>query len=197
MYEFGVFLEETVGTLDQLRQALMLMVSTYLRSLASDQPDMEVEESDAHVDLSLCLQMISCCRDIMKEIEAKEGSSSTLDEARYTLLKLEVACMSHLETSSLLPRIKEVLSQNEPYSFYLELYYILEQEQCKQTEPKKECLRKALQVLLQQPSFEIETVLEIVHGLVDSSDSKTEEYHWVEQLLQIAKLNNDTHLTEE
>lgn len=197
MYEFGIFLEETVSTLNQLRQALMLMVSTYLQSLASDETDMEVESGDSHVDLSLCLQMICCCRDIMKEIETKEGNSNALDEARSTLLKLEVACMAHLETSSLVTRIKEILSQNEPYSLYLELYYILEQEQCKQGEPKRECLRKALQVLLQQPSFEIETVLEIIHGLVDASDSKAEEYHWVEQLLQIAKLNNDTHLTEE
>ena len=186
MYEFGIFLEETVSTLNQLRQALMLMVSTYLQSLASDETDMEVESGDSHVDLSLCLQMICCCRDIMKEIETKEGNSNALDEARSTLLKLEVACMAHLETSSLVTRIKEILSQNE-----------LEQEQCKQGEPKRECLRKALQVLLQQHSFEIETVLEIIHGLVDASDSKTEEYHWVEQLLQIAKLSNDTHLTEE
>lgn len=53
MYEFGIFLEETVSTLNQLRQALMLMVSTYLQSLASDKTEMEVESGDNHVDLSL------------------------------------------------------------------------------------------------------------------------------------------------
>ena len=173
MYEFGIFLEETVSTLNQLRQALMLMVSTYLQSLASDETDMEVESGDSHVDLSLCLQMICCCRDIMKEIETKEGNGNALDEARSTLLKLEVACMAHLETSSLVTRIKEILSQNEPYSLYLELYYILEQEQCKQGEPKRECLRKALQVLLQLLQFYIYFLWFLTISSCNSLFSKT------------------------
>ena len=270
VYEFGSHLDPTADTLRQLCQALMLMVSTFLQTLADDQPDqpdpsdpsdqtsqatkairsaqstpakqfmqakqstagMEVEassaqtapspprhshsdgHSDGHedsasppsdghsggsatlrVDLSVCLQMLQRCKQLRLQLRSLDPADPA-DPADSTLLKLELACLARGDAAPLQRFVQSILQRSEPFSLYLELFYLLQQQRCALPEPKKECLRRALQMLMQQPTYTLDSVLEIIHALIEVSESRREEFHWAEQLLQIAKMHAEPALTD-
>ena len=139
--------------------------------------------------------MIQRCKQLLLQLRSADPSASA-DLSEQTLLKLEVACLAHGEASALQSCVQSVLQRSEPFSLYLELFYLLQQQHCALPEPKKECLRRALQMLIQQPAYALDSVLEIIHGLIEISESRREEFHWAEQLLQIAKMRAEPSLTD-
>ena len=163
------------------RQSLTLTVATYLQTEASHNNSQEDIDG---LSVSKCLSLLTTCRGVLKEL----SPSAIIEETQIYLNQLEVTCLARINDSMLLPKLKEYSSSHLfSFSFFLELYYILEQENSNDTTAKKECLRTALQLLLQQPSFSLTSVCEIIHCLLLVCESKTEEYHWIEQLLQIVK----------
>ena len=139
--------------------------------------------------------MIQRRKQLLLQLRSADPSASA-DLSEQTLLKLEVACLAHGEASALQSCVQSVLQRSEPFSLYLELFYLLQQQHCALPEPKKECLRRALQMLIQQPAYALDSVLEIIHGLIEISESRREEFHWAEQLLQIAKMRAEPSLTD-
>lgn len=152
--------------------------------------------SASRVDLSLCLQMLQRCKQLRAQLCALADPADPADPSEATLLKLELACLAHGDAAALQSFVQAILQRNEPFSLYLELFYLLQQQRCALPEPKKECLRRALQMLMQQPTYTLDSVLEIIHALIEVSESRREEFHWAEQLLQIAKMHAEPALTD-
>ena len=166
------------------RQSLTLTVATYLQTEASHEESHTAQGDCDGLSVTKCLSLLTTCRGVLKELPP----SAIVEETQVYLNQLEVTCLIRINDSTLLPKLKEYSSSHLfSFSFFLDMYYILEQENSKDTGAKKECLRTALQVLLQQPSFSLTSVCEVIHCLLLVCESKIEEYHWIEQLLQIVK----------
>ena len=117
---------------------------------------------------------------------------TTINESRTTLLKLEIVCLALQKSPAFSGKVKEVVtSANQAPSFYMDLFYMLEEEGCKENAAMKDCLRTTLQLLLQQPTVELGAITEAIRCLLMVCESKEEEYHWVEQLIQISKTISD------
>ena len=180
-YRFLSFCTPSPDIYTMERQSLTLTVATYLQTEASHTNSQEDIDG---LSVSKCLCLLNTCRSVLKEC----NPSAIIEETYMYLNQLEITCLTRLNDSMLLPKLKEYSGSHLfPFSFFLELYYILEQENSKDVTAKKECLRTALQSLLQQPSFSLTSVCEVIHCLLLVCESKTEEYHWIEQLLQIVK----------
>ena len=165
---------------------------------ASASPSSDGGSATLRVDLSVCLQMLQRCKQLrlqLRSLDPTESTSST-ESTESTLLKLELGCLAHGDAASLQSFVQSILQRNEPFSLYLELFYLLQQQHCALPQPKKECLRRALQMLMQQPTYTLDSVLEIIHDLIEVSESRREEFHWAEQLLQIAKMRAEPTLTD-
>ena len=92
-----------------------------------------------------------------------------------------------------MPRIKEWSNAHIfTATFFIDLYHLMEQENLPDPAPKKECLRAALQMLMQQPTVAVGSVCEVIHCLLNVCENREEEYHWVQQLLQIVKMQGDS-----
>lgn len=130
--------------------------------------------------------MIQQCRKILHEMKNDENEG-IIEEGYLTCYKLEIACLSYLKSPVLEDRVMEILTiPPKPFTFYLDLYYLLDQLNVSLPRAKKECLRTALNYQL-QTTLSMDRVLETIHGLVDVSESKQDSFHWIEQLLQITK----------
>ena len=168
---------------------------------ASASPSSDGGSATLRVDLSVCLQMLQRCKQLrlqLRSLDPTESTESTdpTESTESTLLKLELGCLAHGDAASLQSFVQSILQRNEPFSLYLELFYLLQQQHCALPQPKKECLRRALQMLMQQPTYTLDSVLEIIHDLIEVSESRREEFHWAEQLLQIAKMRAEPTLTD-
>ena len=162
---------------------------------ASASPSSDGGSATLRVDLSVCLQMLQRCKQLRLQLRSLDPTEST-ESTESTLLKLELGCLAHGDAASLQSFVQSILQRNEPFSLYLELFYLLQQQHCALPQPKKECLRRALQMLMQQPTYTLDSVLEIIHDLIEVSESRREEFHWAEQLLQIAKMRAEPTLTD-
>ena len=171
---------------------------------ASASPSSDGGSATLRVDLSVCLQMLQRCKQLRLQLRSLDPTESTdptdptesTESTESTLLKLELGCLAHGDAASLQSFVQSILQRNEPFSLYLELFYLLQQQHCALPQPKKECLRRALQMLMQQPTYTLDRVLEIIHDLIEVSESRREEFHWAEQLLQIAKMRAEPTLTD-
>lgn len=143
--------------------------------------------------LPSCLSLIHTCRNVLAEIETNNPPQTTIAETRCYLAQLETVCLVRLHSNTLMPRIKEWSSSHAfTAPFFVDLYHLLEQEDLSDPAPKKECLRTALQMLMQQPTVAVGSVCEVIHCLLGVCESREEEYHWVQQLLQIVKMQGES-----
>lgn len=151
--------------------------------------------SEDSLTLPSCLSLIHTCRNVLAEMETKSSqtSSSTISETRTYLAQLEAVCLMRLHSNTLMPRIKEWSNAHIfTATFFIDLYHLMEQENLPDPAPKKECLRTALQMLMQQPTVAVGSVCEVIHCLLNVCENREEEYHWVQQLLQIVKMQGDS-----
>ena len=178
VYSFGKYLSPTTELLSTLQQALILSVSSSLQQLPKE------EESTI---LKQCLKMIATCREVTKELDKKSpGEHST--QTTLLLHQLEFYALVHSHCTTLEAKLRDIAQTTAaPYTFYLDLFYLLQQESCPEHAVMKECLRLALQTLLKEPSFAMTAVLEVIRCMMEVCDTKAEEYHWAEQLVQITK----------
>ena len=152
--------------------------------------------SEDSLTLPSCLSLIHTCRNVLTQMETNHASSAsqtTLSETRCYLAQLETVCLVRMRSNTLMPRIKEWSSSHAfPAAFFVDLYHVMEQEELSDPAPKKECLRTALQMLMQQPTVAVASVCEVIHCLLSVCESREEEYHWVQQLLQIVKTQGES-----
>ena len=161
-------------------------------------PSTTTPPSEDSLTLPSCLSLIHTCRNVLAEMETNNPSQTTnppatVTETRSYLAQLEAVCLVRLHSNTLIPRIKEWSSSHSfTAAFFVDLYHLLEQENLADPAPKKECLRTALQMLMQQPTVAVGSVCEVIHCLLSVCESREEEYHWVQQLLQIVKMQGDS-----
>ena len=191
---YSVFLFSTLSSpsneiLEIQRHSLTFTVATFLRIHHTAEKVLTEE-----LTLPKCVSLIATCREVVNAIQSANGSSTIVEETNQYLHFLEIACLVRMESPMLLPKLKELNGSCTPstmYSFYLNIYHLLEEEHCSNMAAKKECLRSAFQILLQQPTFALEQVGEVIYHLIQVCESKSEEFHWVEQFLQIAKTRGE------
>ena len=204
MYRFGKYLAPTPELLRTLSRALLLSVSCFLQDV-SQRASQKTAESGAqttientshnteqnteqNITMEDCLRMISTCREVMKKAQ-----DDSMETANRLLYQLEFYALVHSRSPALEAKLTEITQTVvAPYSFYLDIYYLLQQESCPEHKIMKECLRYALQVLLKEPSIAMAAVLEVLHCMTDVCDTKAEMFHWAEQLLQITRSQGES-----
>lgn len=208
MYRFGKYLAPTPELLRTLSRALLLSVSCFLQEV-SQSASQKIAESGAqttientshnteqdteqnteqNMTMEDCLRMISTCREVMKKAQ-----DDSMEAANRLLYQLEFYALVHAHSPTLEAKLTEITQTVvAPYSFYLDIYYLLQQESCPEHKIMKECLRYALQVLLKEPSIAMAAVLETLHCITDVCDTKAEMFHWAEQLLQITRSQGES-----
>lgn len=204
MYRFGKYLAPTPELLRTLSRALLLSVSCFLQEV-SQRASQKTAESGAqttientshnteqnteqNITMEDCLRMISTCREVMKKAQ-----DDSMETANRLLYQLEFYALVHSRSPALEAKLTEITQTVvAPYSFYLDIYYLLQQESCPEHKIMKECLRYALQVLLKEPSIAMAAVLEVLHCMTDVCDTKAEMFHWAEQLLQITRSQGES-----
>lgn len=204
MYRFGKYLTPTPELLRTLSRALLLSVSCFLQDV-SQRASQKTAESGAqttientshnteqnteqNITMEDCLRMISTCREVMKKAQ-----DDSMETANRLLYQLEFYALVHSRSPALEAKLTEITQTVvAPYSFYLDIYYLLQQESCPEHKIMKECLRYALQVLLKEPSIAMAAVLEVLHCMTDVCDTKAEMFHWAEQLLQITRSQGES-----
>ena len=204
MYRFGKYLTPTPELLRTLSRALLLSVSCFLQDV-SQRASQKTAESGAqttientshnteqnteqNITMEDCLRMISTCREVMKKAQ-----DDSMETANRLLYQLEFYALVHSRSPTLEAKLTEITQTVvAPYSFYLDIYYLLQQESCPEHKIMKECLRYALQVLLKEPSIAMAAVLEVLHCMTDVCDTKAEMFHWAEQLLQITRSQGES-----
>ena len=204
MYRFGKYLTPTPELLRTLSRALLLSVSCFLQDV-SQRASQKTAESGAqttientshnteqnteqNITMEDCLRMISTCREVMKKAQ-----DDSMETANRLLYQLEFYALVHSRSPALEAKLTEIMQTVvAPYSFYLDIYYLLQQESCPEHKIMKECLRYALQVLLKEPSIAMAAVLEVLHCMTDVCDTKAEIFHWAEQLLQITRSQGES-----
>ena len=204
MYRFGKYLTPTPELLRTLSRALLLSVSCFLQDV-SQRASQKTAESGAqttientshnteqnteqNITMEDCLRMISTCREVMKKAQ-----DDSMETANRLLYQLEFYALVHSRSPALEAKLTEITQTVvAPYSFYLDIYYLLQQESCPEHKIMKECLRYALQVLLKEPSIATAAVLEVLHCMTDVCDTKAEMFHWAEQLLQITRSQGES-----
>ena len=204
MYRFGKYLAPTPELLRTLSRALLLSVSCFLQdvSQSASQKTAENKEqntsqnteqntslnTEQNMTMEDCLRMISTCREVMKKAQ-----DDSMETANRLLYQLEFYALVHSHSPTLEAKLTEITQTVvAPYSFYLDIYYLLQQESCPEHKIMKECLRYALQVLLKEPSIAMAAVLEVLHCMTDVCDTKAEVFHWAEQLLQITRSQGES-----
>lgn len=204
MYRFGKYLTPTPELLRTLSRALLLSVSCFLQDV-SQRASQKTAESGAqttientshnteqnteqNITMEDCLRMISTCREVMKKAQ-----DDSMETANRLLYQLEFYALVHSRSPTLEAKLTEITQTVvAPYSFYLDIYYLLQQESCPEHKIMKECLRYALQILLKEPSIAMAAVLEVLHCMTDVCDTKAEMFHWAEQLLQITRSQGES-----
>ena len=204
MYRFGKYLTPTPELLRTLSRALLLSVSCFLQDV-SQRASQKTAESGAqttientshnteqnteqNITMEDCLRIISTCREVMKKAQ-----DDSMEAANRLLYQLEFYALVHSRSPALEAKLTEITQTVvAPYSFYLDIYYLLQQESCPEHKIMKECLRYALQVLLKEPSIAMAAVLEVLHCMTDVCDTKAEMFHWAEQLLQITRSQGES-----
>ncbi len=204
MYRFGKYLTPTPELLRTLSRALLLSVSCFLQDV-SQRASQKTAESGAqttientshnteqnteqNITMEDCLRMISTCREVMKKAQ-----DDSMETANRLLYQLEFYALVHSRSPALEAKLTEITQTVvAPYSFYLDIYFLLQQESCPEHKIMKECLRYALQVLLKEPSIAMAAVLEVLHCMTDVCDTKAEMFHWAEQLLQITRSQGES-----
>lgn len=204
MYRFGKYLTPTPELLRTLSRALLLSVSCFLQDV-SQRASQKTAESGAqttientshnteqnteqNITMEDCLRMISTCREVMKKAQ-----DDSMETANRLLYQLEFYALVHSRSPALEAKLTEITQTVvAPYSFYLDIYYLLQQESCPEHKIMKECLRYALQALLKEPSIAMAAVLEVLHCMTDVCDTKAEIFHWAEQLLQITRSQGES-----
>lgn len=167
------------------RQAILVMVSSLLQAIQNHQ---EIEK-EMEAELQESLQAIKQCRLLLKEMNS-DPTLTIVENSDDTCIKLEIACLCLLHSLVLIDRVKEIMNlPPKPFSFYLDLYYILDQLHCENNGIKKDLLRTALNYQL-QTTISIDRVQETIHDLFDCCECKDDCFHWAEQLLQIIKSQN-------
>lgn len=204
MYRFGKYLAPTPELLRTLSRALLLSVSCFLQEVSQSASQKTAEsgaqttiENTSHnteqnteqnITMEDCLRMISTCREVMKKAQ-----DDSMETANRLLYQLEFYALVHSRSPALEAKLTEITQTVvAPYSFYLDIYYLLQQESCPEHKIMKECLRYALQVLLKEPSIAMAAVLEVLHCMTDVCDTKAEIFHWAEQLLQITRSQGES-----
>lgn len=204
MYRFGKYLAPTPELLRTLSRALLLSVSCFLQEVSQSASQKTAEsgaqttiENTSHnteqnteqnITMEDCLRMISTCREVMKKAQ-----DDSMETANRLLYQLEFYALVHSRSPALEAKLTEITQTVvAPYSFYLDIYYLLQQESCPEHKIMKECLRYALQVLLKEPSIAMAAVLEVLHCMTDVCDTKAEMFHWAEQLLQITRSQGES-----
>ena len=204
MYRFGKYLAPTPELLRTLSRALLLSVSCFLQEVSQSASQKTAEsgaqttiENTSHnteqnteqnITMEDCLRMISTCREVMKKAQ-----DDSMETANRLLYQLEFYALVHSRSPTLEAKLTEITQTVvAPYSFYLDIYYLLQQESCPEHKIMKECLRYALQVLLKEPSIAMAAVLEVLHCMTDVCDTKAEMFHWAEQLLQITRSQGES-----
>ena len=204
MYRFGKYLAPTPELLRTLSRALLLSVSCFLQEVSQSASQKTAEsgaqttiENTSHnteqnteqnITMEDCLRMISTCREVMKKAQ-----DDSMETANHLLYQLEFYALVHSRSPALEAKLTEITQTVvAPYSFYLDIYYLLQQESCPEHKIMKECLRYALQVLLKEPSIAMAAVLEVLHCMTDVCDTKAEMFHWAEQLLQITRSQGES-----
>ena len=203
--------------LETQRQALTLTVTTFLLHSSTANTPTATPFPTEELTLSKCIGLLSTCREVILKMtqmnsiptsgtnsvnvasevgvnESTPGSPAILEETYQSLQLLEITCLVRMNSPMLLPKLKEICTSRAPstmHTFFLNLYHLLEEEKCTDLTAKKECLRSAFQVLLQQPTYALEQVGEVIYHLLQVCESKSEEFHWVEQLLQITKTRGE------
>lgn len=203
MYRFGKYLAPTPKLLRTLSRALLLSVSCFLQDVSQRASQKTAEsgaqttientshntEQNTEQDMTMedCLRMISTCREVMK------AQDDGMETANRLLYQLEFYALVHSRSPALEAKLTEITQTVvAPYSFYLDIYYLLQQESCPEHKIMKECLRYALQALLKEPSIAMAAVLEVLHCMTDVCDTKAEIFHWAEQLLQITRSQGES-----
>ena len=204
MYRFGKYLAPTPELLRTLSRALLLSVSCFLQEVSQSASQKTAEsgaqttiENTSHnteqnteqnITMEDCLRMISTCREVIKKAQ-----DDSMETANRLLYQLEFYALVHSRSPALEAKLTEITQTVvAPYSFYLDIYYLLQQESCPEHKIMKECLRYALQVLLKEPSIAMAAVLEVLHCMTDVCDTKAEMFHWAEQLLQITRSQGES-----
>lgn len=203
MYRFGKYLAPTPELLRTLSRALLLSVSCFLQEVSQSTSQKTAEnwvektaENTSHnteqnteqnITMEDCLRMISTCREVMK------AQDDGMETANRLLYQLEFYALVHSRSPAFEAKLTEITQTVvAPYSFYLDIYYLLQQESCPDHKIMKECLRYALQALLKEPSIAMAAVLEVLHCMTDVCDTKAEMFHWAEQLLQITRSQGES-----
>ena len=204
MYRFGKYLTPTPELLRTLSRALLLSVSCFLQDV-SQRASQKTEENwvektaentshnteqntEQNITMEDCLRMISTCREVMKKAQ-----DDSMEAANRLLYQLEFYALVHSRSPALEAKLTEITQTVvAPYSFYLDIYFLLQQESYPEHKIMKECLRYALQVLLKEPSIAMAAVLEVLHCMTDVCDTKAEMFHWAEQLLQITRSQGES-----
>ena len=204
MYRFGKYLTPTPELLRTLSRALLLSVSCFLQDV-SQRASQKTEENwvektaentshnteqntEQNITMEDCLRMISTCREVMKKAQ-----DDSMETANRLLYQLEFYALVHSRSPALEAKLTEITQTVvAPYSFYLDIYFLLQQESYPEHKIMKECLRYALQVLLKEPSIAMAAVLEVLHCMTDVCDTKAEMFHWAEQLLQITRSQGES-----
>lgn len=123
----------------------------------------------------------------------KKAQDDSMETANRLLYQLEFYALVHSRSPAFEAKLTEITQTVvAPYSFYLDIYYLLQQESCPEHKIMKECLRYALQALLKEPSIAMAAVLEVLHCMTDVCDTKAEIFHWAEQLLQITRSQGES-----
>lgn len=204
MYRFGKYLAPTPELLRTLSRALLLSVSCFLQEVSQSTSQKTAEnwvektaENTSHnteqnteqnITMEDCLRMISTCREVMKKAQ-----DDSMETANRLLYQLEFYALVHSRSPALEAKLTEITQTVvAPYSFYLDIYFLLQQESYPEHKIMKECLRYALQVLLKEPSIAMAAVLEVLHCMTDVCDTKAEMFHWAEQLLQITRSQGES-----
>lgn len=204
MYRFGKYLTPTPELLRTLSRALLLSVSCFLQDV-SQRASQKTEENwvektaentshnteqntEQNITMEDCLRMISTCREVMKKAQ-----DDSMETANRLLYQLEFYALVHSRSPALEAKLTEITQTVvAPYSFYLDIYFLLQQESYPEHKIMKECLRYALQALLKEPSIAMAAVLEVLHCMTDVCDTKAEMFHWAEQLLQITRSQGES-----
>ena len=204
MYRFGKYLTPTPELLRTLSRALLLSVSCFLQDV-SQRASQKTEENwvektaentshnteqntEQNITMEDCLRMISTCREVLKKAQ-----DDSMETANRLLYQLEFYALVHSRSPALEAKLTEITQTVvAPYSFYLDIYFLLQQESYPEHKIMKECLRYALQVLLKEPSIAMAAVLEVLHCMTDVCDTKAEMFHWAEQLLQITRSQGES-----
>lgn len=204
MYRFGKYLAPTPELLRTLSRALLLSVSCFLQDVSQrasqktaesgEQTTIEntshntEQNTEQNITMEDCLRMISTCREVMKKAQ-----DDSMETANRLLYQLEFYALVHSRSPAFEAKLTEITQTVvAPYSFYLDIYYLLQQESCPEHKIMKECLRYALQALLKEPSIAMAAVLEVLHCMTDVCDTKAEIFHWAEQLLQITRSQGES-----